>query len=90
MAVLVYLGVGVSSFPTRLPDALADYVGSDHAHGLRLRVDELLEEARVEPEPGDGLGDATRRVEHKVGASHPELSVDAVRALAWDFSYSTK
>ena len=24
MAVLVYLGVGISSFPTRLPDALAE------------------------------------------------------------------
>lgn len=92
MAVLVYLGVGISSFPTRLPDALAYYIGEPQQGRLRVRVDQLLGEAELDAtEWGTmNLADATRRVEDNLRGAHPELSEDAVRALAWNFSYTNK
>jgi hypothetical protein len=92
MAVLVYVGVGISSFPTRLPDALAAYVGVARADHLRKRVDALLSEATLDAHWREtmDLAEATRRVERNLQAAHPELSDDAVRALAWNFSYANK
>lgn len=91
MAVLVYLGVGISSYPTRLADALADYFGEDRAEVLRERVDALLREAWLDRHDWGttDLSEATRKVEANVRSSHPELSDDAVRALAWNFSYAS-
>ena len=36
------------------------------------------------------LDDATLRVEQNLRVAHPELSDDAVGALAWDFSFTNK
>jgi hypothetical protein len=93
MSVLVYLGVGISSHPTRLPDALAEYVGSDRAPSLQKRVDALLREAWLDPSEWVGkmdLAAATEEVSASVRRSHPELSDDAVRALAWNFAYASR
>jgi hypothetical protein len=92
MAVLIYLGVGISSYPTRLPDALCDYVGDDRADPLRERVDALLSEAWLDPADWGttDLSEAQRHVEDKIRASHPELTEDAVRALGWHFSYASR
>jgi hypothetical protein len=92
MAVLVYLGVGISSYPTRLPDAVSEYFGVDRADGLRERVDVLLSEAWLNPSDWGtpDLSEATRIVEQRMRAAHPELSDDAVKALAWNFSYASR
>ena len=91
MAVLIYLDAGVSSFPTRLPRALADYVGQERADTLRAQVDALLREAGLDPKDwtGDLIAD-TRTVEDRIRRAHPELSADAVWALGWNFSYANR
>jgi len=92
MAVLVYLGVGISAFPTRLPDTLAQYVGSVRAEALQGRVEALRKETVLAPSEwmtGD-LGEIGRVYEARMRKAHPELSEDAIKALAWDFTYSIK
>jgi hypothetical protein len=92
MAVQLYVGVGVSSFPTRLPSALEAYFGSERAARLRELVEQLLSEAWLDWQDWgtSDLVQATQRVAERVGDDHPELSPDAVRALAWNFSYQSK
>lgn len=92
MAVLVYLGVGISSYPTRLPDALSDYFGDDRAGALRERVDALLHEAWLDWKDlgTTDLSEATRKVEANMRCSHPELSDDAIKALGWNFSFNSR
>src|SRR5690242_20591526 len=92
MAVLLYLGVGISSHPTRLSVALDDYFGAERAGALRDRVDELLKQAWLDPAEWSGmtLADATDEVRERMRRHHPELSEDAVQALAWNFSYNSK
>lgn len=92
MAVLLYLGVGVSSFPTRLPSSLVQYFGPEHAAGLRERVDQLLKKTWVDPEDWGtrDLAEASRRVATMMELADPELSPDAVQALAWNFSYQSR
>ena len=90
-AVLVYLGVGVSAYPTRLSDALDERFGTD-ARGLRARVDELLSEAWLERSEWAQmtLAEATEHVRGRMRELHPELTDDAVSALAWNFSFNSK
>jgi hypothetical protein len=92
MAVQIFLGVGISSFPTRLPEALADYVGPDRAVALRPRVEALVAEACLEPQDWGtaDLREATQQIEDKMRSAHPELSDDAVKALGWSFSYTSR
>jgi hypothetical protein len=92
MAVLVYLGVGISASPTRLPDALAEYFGGARVKALQKRVDALLREAWMDYADWEGLTlvQATDEVRDRVRQNHPELSDDAVWALAWNFSYASK
>lgn len=92
LAVQLYLGVGVSAFPTRLPSALDAYFGVERAAHLRARVEALLSEAWLEWQDWgtSDLAEATEYVEQQVGHAHPELSADAVRALGWNFSYQSR
>ena len=92
MAVLVFLGVGVSSYPTRLPDALAEYFGIDRANDLQTRVVALLKDAWLDQpqRASEDLVEATRNVEQKMRSSCPALSDDAIRALGWNFSFQNR
>ena len=89
MAVLVYLGRGVSSTPTQLPDAVVDYFGTERApgfieRGLALRTESPL----TWPDSGDhDIGSATDEVISRLRMNHPELSDDALIALGWDWSW---
>ena len=89
---VLVLGVGISSFPTRLADAVSEYFGVDRAGGLIGKVDALIAEASIAPSDWGSmtLVDATMQVRIRVGLEHPELSPDAVEALAWHFSYANK
>ena len=91
MAVQLYVGVGVSAFPTRLPSALEAYFGSERGFVLRERVERLLAEATIDWRDSgtSDLKELTQRVADRMSRDHPELSADAVRALAWNFSYRT-
>jgi len=92
MAVLVYLGVGISSSPTRLPDRLFGYFGPEHADALQRRVDVLLDESWLAPDEWAGLslGAATDRLEESLRLAHPELSEAAVQAVGWAFSFNNR
>jgi len=92
MAVLVYTGVGISSYPTSLPDALADYLGSDRADAFKDRVDALRQEAWLDRDEwgANDLVAVTREIEDRMRVAHPELSEDAIQALGWTFSYNNR
>ena len=82
----------MSSFPTHLPGRLHNYVGSARSAGLRREVEALLDEGHLEPGqwPGGNLVEASHRFEATMRNAHPELSGDAIRALAWYWSYTNK
>jgi hypothetical protein len=92
MAVLVFLGVGVSAIPTRLPEALTDYLGSDQAGSLADQVQALLKESFRAGNKIDqlDLAAATRAVEAQMRADHPELSADAIEAIGWNWSWAMR
>ena len=90
VAVQLYIGVGVSSFPTSLPSALIQYFGPKAATLLRQRVEALCRELDADAPSIADLAEATRAVEERLGRDHPELSADAVRALGWRFSYNNR
>jgi hypothetical protein len=68
------------------------YFGAERAARLQGRVEQLLSQAWLDwQEWGTSdLDEATERVAQQVERNHPELSPDAVRALAWNFSYQSK
>jgi hypothetical protein len=85
MAVLVFLGEGISSHPTQLPDALADYFGPPHAATYERRVRELLHEVMTSGEQG------SEDFEVMIGSLHaryPALTADAVNALAQNYFFN--
>ena len=92
VAIQLYVGIGVSACPTRLPSALEAYFGSERAARLREQAEQLLSEAWLDVQDWgtSDLVEATQRVADRIGHNHPELSPDAVRALAWNFSYSNR
>ncbi len=91
-AVVLFLGRGSSSFPTRCPEQLVARFGEERAEELRRYVEGLLGEAssRSVDWTQRSLAIATAEYEAEVRSGHPELSDEAVAALGWEFSYAWK
>lgn len=91
-AVVVFLGFGVAAFPQRDRAGLERAFGAAAAQELAARVEALLAEVgRFEVDwSAHSLASACERLVSSLRARHPELSEAALRALAWQFSYSWK
>src|SRR5690349_11462108 len=94
MAVLLLLGVGISSHPTRLPAALTDYFGEERAPALEGRVLALLAETESCIPSGErgtlSVAQEAERVAATMRARHRELSADALQALNWSFTFNNR
>lgn len=91
-AIIVWTGWGRSSWPTRENDAVTRKFG--HAQGSEIldRVLELANDfdrssARFEYEDLTSMG---QHAAADFRARHPDIGEDAVRALAWCYTYDSR
>lgn len=90
-AIVVYTGRGLSPFPVRSPERLAEYFGPLVAADLAPVVDRLDEEFyEVSPASSETLEAAADRAVAVFVQRHPELTRDAVDALRWCYTYDWK
>lgn len=89
---MAYLGVGVSPFPVRRDDAVAQIAEESGEDGLLAAVTSLVAEVHaVEVDWNvDSMASATARVAAHLRTNHPDLAEEAVSALVWKFSYDWK
>jgi hypothetical protein len=91
-AVVVWSGHGDTSWPARDEARLVDRYGEEGAIRLLPRINALVDEFyesdayATEPELA-AVGD---RAAARFRAAHPEISQDAVEALAWCYSWDWK
>ncbi len=91
-AIVVWTGWGETSWPVREQGRLTLRFGREAAVRLLPRIRELEDEFYASDAPftisdlhqmGEAAADRFRRL-------HPEISDDAVRALAWSYTYDYK
>ncbi|RKR73943.1 hypothetical protein [Frondihabitans australicus] len=90
-AIVRYVGHGESSYPRERPESVAQAFGP-RSSGLVDDVRALLretEECAADVDRTDA-GDSFRAVRAAMVARHPELDDEAVRALAWAWSYGDR
>jgi hypothetical protein len=91
-ALVTYLrGAGLPyPYPSTELDAVVRIVGADAAERLRPVLDQLIAEAVSRPVDWNRhtLPSASRLVRDGMAGRHPELSREAVAALAWAFDHS--
>lgn len=94
-AVAVYVTTRPHGFPHQDPEALAEAFGPE-AEDLKRRIDGLIGEMFTAPPPWLGrsepmqLDELFRVVGASVGERHPELSPEAVTALANYYTYCNR
>jgi hypothetical protein len=73
-------------------DAVVRILGGGAAERLGPLLKQLVAEAVSWPVDWSlhDLGSASRLVEEGMAGRHPELSSEAIAALAWEFSYSNR
>lgn len=89
---MLYLGKGVTPYPTRDPRRLVDRFGSLDAADLVAYCEAVLEEL-YDSNPDwatENLAEATERAVAVVASRHPELSPDALASLSWSYSWDWK
>lgn len=86
--VVAYLQRGQAASPRADADAVRRVATSDPA-GLVARVTAIVEESVAVPVDWSALslGDAGRAAAAEMARRHPELSQDALDALAWNFTF---
>jgi hypothetical protein len=91
-AVVMVIGFGRRSSPTRDYAVLARAFGEARARGLAGQVQVLLGEVdsmQVDWQKHD-LASAGDEVVRLMGSRHPELTKEALKALAWTFTFSMR
>ena len=91
-ALVVWTGWGSAARPVRDEALLVDRFGSEEAADLFPTIRELEDEfygseARFTEPSLKAMGDAAAL---EFRAAHPELSEDAIQALAWCYTYDYK
>lgn len=91
-AVLMVIGFGSRSSPTRDYAVLEKTFGEDRARILAGQVQALLGEVDgIQVDWGThDLASAGREVSRLMASRHPQLSADALKALAWTFTFSMR
>jgi hypothetical protein len=90
-AIVIWTGDGRTAWPARDERLLVEHFG-DAAVDLLPRVKELargFDESDAIHWIGD-LSEATDQAESEFRSNHPELSKEAVEALAWRYSYHNR
>ncbi|WP_157250882.1 hypothetical protein [Nonomuraea typhae] len=92
LALVAYLTGGPSPWPRKDPAALAAAVGADEAADLLPALDALAEEMLTIPVSWENqtLESGTAQAKDEMGARHPDLTDDALKALGSYFSYNWK
>lgn len=91
-AIVMWTGYRSESWPSRNDDRFASLIGADSAIEL-LPVIRRLENEFYESDAHDtvsGLGEMARAAAAEFRERHPELSDEAVDALAWCYSWDWK
>lgn len=91
-AIVVWTGWGISPWPSRDQDRVIAYFGEDIALDL-LPLIRHLENEFYESDAKDTVDDLAEMGEAAAArfrGLHPEISADAVRALAWCYTYDYK
>ncbi|MCY7402533.1 MAG: hypothetical protein LH477_16540 [Nocardioides sp.] len=87
---LAYLHKGEAASPRADEAACAATATTREPEALLAEVEALLQESLAVPVDWDSmsLGDAGRHVSAEMAKRHPELSQDALEALAWNFTFA--
>lgn len=91
-AIIIYTGYGKSSFPRARSNDLIVRFGSEEGGALKDRILQLFEELQQPaalPEKRSRKS-VTEQTMELFRPRHPELGEDAVRALAWTFSFGMR
>jgi hypothetical protein len=91
-AIVVWTGWGRTSWPARDERFVAEAFGAEHAAVLLAEIRQLEDDfyssdARFISED---LGEMGKRAAVQFRSRHPELAEEAVRALAWCYTYDYK
>ena len=92
-AVVVFLGHGVESWPSRYPERLVEEFGEEQGLDLVMYADAVLDELFAVPidwskEPD--LWKGTDGVVAVVAERHPELNAEALQALRGYYAFQSK
>jgi hypothetical protein len=88
-AVISYTGYGSAIVPIESPERLNAAIGQAMVSEYQKRVENLLEELNSFQADWNSMDliEATKVVRNEMSALHPELSDEALDALAWSFSW---
>jgi hypothetical protein len=91
-AIVIYTGFGRSSFPRARGNDVALRFGAEAGAELKQRILLLLEELAqpVPPSEKRSRKSATEQAMEQFRPRHPELSDEALKALAWTFSFGMR
>jgi hypothetical protein len=89
LAIPLYAGRGITSFPNEDGSRLQGRFGPDAAPQLEARVKLLLEELdRFKPDwSKQSLSSASRLAAEEMKRNHPELDANAIATFEWVFSW---
>jgi hypothetical protein len=87
-AIVIYTGREISPFPARSAERLSEHFDDLTASDLVPEVTRLDEEFyQTEPAEREPLNAAADRAAAAFVARHPDLTMDAVDALRWCYTY---
>ena len=88
--VLAYLQRGQAASPRQDREAVRTVARESSPEALLTEVEALVAESLAVSVDwqNPGLGDAGRAVAAEMGKRHPELSHEALDALAWNFTFA--
>ena len=90
-AICLYMGWGFANSPSAYPERVNERFGVELGSQLTTAVKALRHEYWEAGFPEDAtLNEATDRASEIFVASHPEISADGVKALAWNFAYNNR
>ena len=75
------------SLPERVLEKFGDELGAELLELVRSLLDEYWEAGFPD---GATVKEATDHASKRFAASHPEISSEGVRALAWDYSFNNR
>ena len=91
-ALVIYTGLGKSSFPRARSNDLVARFGAERAAELKARVLSLMEELQQPLVEGDKRSrqSVTERAIEQLRQRHPELDEAGLKALSWTFSFGLR